>query len=376
MSSGAHRSSRQEEYWNAAVSVSGAAVWAALAMLAGLRRAPLGIIELLFLFAPLVIVPLGLELASALEDPAQLPRRGLLRWFQVFATVAVCAALWIPAGRVAAMVSSLWLLLCCLLAAVRSREWRRKSWSLLSFILTLAHVDLVIGATGLVVSRAGWRPMGFQEPIILLTAVHFHYSGFGTAVIAAATGREWERRKSNLQGLRTLALLIALLPFVLAAGFVFSPLLRFMSAVALSASVTVLAAVLLWFSGELRSSPARLYLQTAGCAALAAFALAGVYAICEYFGKGWITVPGMANSHGVLNGVGFVLLALLGWLIELHVSASQHEQRGERTAERRVPALEHSVESAVTARADDHDRVPSVRTSPVPEFVAREFYDR
>jgi hypothetical protein len=377
VSSGQYVSSRKEEYWNAAVSLSGAAVWAAVAMLAGLRRAPFGIIELLFLLAPLVVVPLGLELARTLEDPARVSLRsyGLLRWSQIFATLAVCTAFWVPVGRVAAILSSLWLLQCGVLAALRVREWRSKNWSLLFFSLTLAHVDLVIAAAWLVVSRAGWRPIGFQEPIILLTAVHFHYSGFATAIIAATTLSEWERRKPASQGLRTLVLLIALLPFALAAGFVFSALLRFVAAVALSASVTALAAILLWFAGELGSGPARFYLRAAGCAAMAAFALAGLYAVSEYFGKGWITVPGMANSHGVLNGLGFALLALLGWLTELHASAPQG-QRLEGTSQRRVPALEHSVGSAVTARADDRDRVPRVRPSPVPEFVAREFYDR
>lgn len=378
MSSRVRVSCREEEYCNAAMSISGAAIWAAFAMLAGLRRAPFGIIELLFLFGALVIVPLGLELARTLHDPPYVWLRGHRRLLcsQVFATLALCVTFWIPTGRLAAILSSLWLLQCGLLAAVRIREWPSKNRSLLSFILTLAHVDLVVGAVWLVVSRAAWRPMGFQEPIILLTAVHFHYSGFATAVIAATTLHEWEQRRSKSQRLRTLVLLIALLPFALAAGFVFSPLLRFVAAVVLSASVAALAVILPWFAGELHSGPARFYLRTAGCAALAAFALAGLYAVSEYFGKGLTTVPAMANSHGLLNGLGFVLLALLGWLTEFHASDSQVEQCPEKTPERRASPHEHSVGSTVAGRADDPHRVPSVRPSPVPEFVAREFYDR
>ena len=40
----------------------GAAVWAGMAVLARMGMARVGAIELMFLFAPLVIVPLGMEL--------------------------------------------------------------------------------------------------------------------------------------------------------------------------------------------------------------------------------------------------------------------------------------------------------------------------
>jgi hypothetical protein len=39
---------------------------------------------------------------------------------------------------------------------------------------------------GDLVSRAGLQPMGFQEPIVLLTSVHSQHSGFATALIPAA----------------------------------------------------------------------------------------------------------------------------------------------------------------------------------------------
>ena len=57
MSSQVLARSQGKERWNALVSLCGALVWAVFATLAGLRRAPFGIIELLFLCAPRVIVP-------------------------------------------------------------------------------------------------------------------------------------------------------------------------------------------------------------------------------------------------------------------------------------------------------------------------------
>ncbi len=240
-------------------------------------------------------------------------------------------------------------------------------------ILNIAYADLVLGAAWLVLSRAGFRPMGFQEPIILLTAVHFHYSGFATALIASATLREFEIRQLRMPGLPTLIWLIALLPFVLAAGFVFSPALRFVAAISLSACVTALALISGWMTGDWKSTPATVYLRVGTCAAMGAFSLAGLYAVSEYFKRDWITIPGMANSHGLLNGLGFVLLSLLAWLMELNQRAAVENVRGTQSEFNRSPSTQPSI---VFARSAANTNRRDVRRVPRPDFIARDFYDR
>jgi hypothetical protein len=261
MSSRAFVANRKQEVWNSALSVCGAAVWAACATLAGVGRARFGIIELLFLFAPLVVVPLGLELSRRLTGVRD--RVDLVRLLQIPATLAVTIAFWLPPGRTAAILSALWLLQCVLTGGQRLLECRRQERTAASMILNIAYADLVLGAAWLVFSRAGFRPMGFQEPIILLTAVHFHYSGFATALIATATLREFESREVRMPGLPTLIWLIALLPFLLAAGFVFSPALRFVAAISLSACVTALALITWWMATDWKSTPATVSCESA-----------------------------------------------------------------------------------------------------------------
>jgi len=360
--------SQGKERWNALVSVGGASVWAAFAMLAGLRRAPFGVIELLFLFAPLVIVPLGFELTRRLTGVGSSRVVGLTRVLQILATSVVSIAFWLPPGRTAGALSVAWSLLCLFLAANRFLQSRKEARTAVSLILNLAYLDLILGAAWLVISRAGFRPMGFQEPIVLLTAVHFHYSGFATALIAAAMLREFRRRNLVMPCVRELIWLVVLLPFLLAAGFVFSPLLRFIAAIALATCVTALATILLWFGGEFHSGPARAYLRAACCAALAAFSLAGIYAVSEYLGRGWITVPGMANSHGVLNGLGFVLFALLAWLIELQEGEAQDPCGSDP-----VKVIRWTRSTAAFARSSG---TAGPHPSRSPDFVARDFYDR
>jgi hypothetical protein len=243
----------------------------------------------------------------------------------------------------------------------------------MSMILNIAYADLVLGAAWLVLSRAGFRPMGFQEPIILLTAVHFHYSGFATALIATATLREFELRELRMPGLPTLIWLIALLPFLLAAGFVFSPALRFVAAISLSACVTALALISWWMAGDWRSTPAAVYMRVSTCAAMGAFCLAGLYAVSEYFKRDWITIPGMANSHGVLNGLGFVLLSLLAWLMELNQRAVVENEIAPQSELNRSPNRQPSI---VFARSAANANRRNLRRVPGPDFIARDFYDR
>ena len=70
-------------------------------MLAGLRRAPFGIIELLFLFAPLVIVPLGFELTRRLTGVGSSRIARVTPVLQILAIFAVSVAFWLPPGRAA-----------------------------------------------------------------------------------------------------------------------------------------------------------------------------------------------------------------------------------------------------------------------------------
>jgi hypothetical protein len=339
--------------WTAVTSLLGAALWATIAILAGGHHAPLSIIELLFLLAPLVIVPLGLELSWAVTEPPSSLIHLSLRALQPIAAAAAVVSLWLPPGPVAALLAGVWLLLCTMLALARAADLRSAGTQLSSFVVCLAYVDLVIGGGWFLVSRAELHPMGFQEPIILLTAVHFHYSGFATAVIGATALRQFDRRGPETASLRSIVRLSVLLPFALAAGITFSRVLRLIAAIALSLSVAAFAGVQCWCARKLKNRTARVYLGVALVAALAAFSLAGVYAVRDYLGRDWLTMPRMATSHGVLNGLGFVLSSILAWLIALHAEIGEMED-------------------------DRSERKPSRRSAPqpFPEFVARDFYDR
>jgi hypothetical protein len=345
------------EFRTALISLSGAAVWAGLAVLAGLRRAPAGVIELLLLFAVLVVVPLGLGLVRS-ENRAGVNARFVL--LQPISALAVVASFWERPGLVAAALSTPWFVLGVVVAALGMWDLHRnEKRSLADLAVSVAGVDLAFAGGWLVVSRAGLHPLGFQEPIVLLTSMHFHYSGFAVAVLAAAAVRACERRNVSMGILRAIVWLVLFLPFLLAAGFVISPILRMVAALGLALSVPAFAIYLFWMARLLDVSVAQVYLRTGALAAWVAMGLAGAYAVTDYLGRPFLTMPGMASTHGVLNGIGFVLCSMLAFLMEESanelVSSDVRDKRSATVVPRKRPST-----------------VPS----PVPEFVAREFYDR
>ena len=110
--------------------------------------------------------------------------------------------------------------------------------------------------------------------------------------------------------------LVAGMPFVVAAGFVVSPVLKMGAAILFSASVAGLAIAVRACGTKAEDGAARLLLQVAAGAVFAGMVLSATYAIADFLGSEVLTIPQMARTHGVLNAVGFCLLGLLGWLVE------------------------------------------------------------
>jgi len=345
---------------SALVSFVGAVVWAGVATLAGARQAPMGVIELMLLFGTLVVVPLTLELGQEIGGPPRPRLATTIRVFQPLAATATVAALWVRPGIGSAALSAPWSLLGLVVAlnglATLARTQNR---SIVQVAIALAGIDLGIAGAWFGASRAGLRPMGFQEPD-LLTAVHFHYIGFATAILAAAAVRLFEDRAFESKLLRPTVWLMLFLPFVLAAGFVLSPMVRMVAAVALAIDIMVLTGLLVWLSRGLVNRTARAFLRLSGTSALIGLILAGVYAVRDHIGRPFLTMLGMARTHGLLSGLGFVLLGTLAFWIEIEARSAREGFRG----------AEEATEQVIPRKP------PCAVSRPIPEFVAREFYDR
>ncbi len=318
------------------IPLAGAAAWAGIAVLGRMGIARVGAIELMFLFAPLVIVPLGMELSRGIGGSDAFHE--LARWLQPLGAGLTVVAIWMPPGRKAGAAAVGWLVVCLLMAGsgMVGLAGATSGFRATSIVIGIGRMDLAVGGAWLVASRLGMRPMGIQEPIGLLTAVHFHFAGFATAMIGAATLQFAERRAPQ-KWLPRLILLVAVLPMVVAAGFLISPVLKMGAAVLFSASVAMLAMAVRAYGRQAHDATARILLQVAAVAIFMGMALSGAYAVADYVGSEALTIPEMARTHGILNAVGFCLAGILGWLVESGTQQAETNVQSFQTEVEREP---------------------------------------
>jgi YndJ-like protein len=285
---------------------AGVLIW--LILLSGvlLDKFWLSIFDLLFLLAPWVVVPLTLSLVPAAQYNR--PIRYLLFPGAVLAT----ASFFLPDGRTAGALTVLWLFAGMSLALDGlMRVIRTRLQSFQEFCFAIGEGYALVGALWLLASRMGLQPVGFHEPIVLLTAIHFHYAGLMTAVLAGLTASSM---RTPL--LLRIALSCAVLgPALLGLAFLVGPKLK-------------LAAVVLVVIGEygialgtfrigLASASGvggRILILGSACVILG-MALAGIWAIGEYPLHAFVNLEQMARYHGVLNSFGFGLCSLVGWTL-------------------------------------------------------------
>src|SRR6266849_9996902 len=226
----------------------GALVWATLAVAFFAGHIKLNLIEVLFLLAPLVIAPLGLQFARLLTPTGNelLPERGA-RLLQPFATVFAAASFWLAPGQRAAALVSIWLLFCGLVALAGLQRLLRGAFGAAhQLCVAVSFGYLVIGGGWLVLSRLGETPMHFAEPIVLLTGVHFHFTGFSLPLITGAVASAIELRSSVTRIVfRCIVAGILTAPGILATGYVFSSeALKLFAVLFLSVSCVGLASFL------------------------------------------------------------------------------------------------------------------------------------
>ena len=116
--------------------------------------------------------------------------------------------------------------------------------------------------------------------------------------------------------IKSLVTVVVGMPFVVAFGFVISPLLKMAAGVMFSLSVAGLAVVLRSCAKRLESGTARVLFHIASVSVFAGMVLSTAYAVADFRGSDVLPIPQMARTHGILNAVGFCLPALLGWLVE------------------------------------------------------------
>jgi hypothetical protein len=267
---------------------------------------------ILLLLAPLVVVPLGLQLAGPLSWPGR-----VAEILQLPAALLLVVAFVLPAGSEAGLWTVPWLLvtgLVCLEGLVR--VLRRGLRPVTELCLDAGLVFLVVGGLWTSAARAGLRPLDFESTIVLLTANHFHYAGFVLPILAGLAGRQLPGRISQATALGVLAGVPLVAAGITATQLRFAPWLECLAALVMAAAglgVACLHLALAWQGGRTRL--VRGLWGVAGGSLVFGMVLAACYGLRIYLPLEGLSIPWMRALHGTVNVFGFALAGMAGWLI-------------------------------------------------------------
>ncbi|MBI2678363.1 MAG: YndJ family transporter [Candidatus Koribacter versatilis] len=260
-------------------------------------------------FGILVLVPLALRLEEAAGDRLSewatrlvLPA-GLLAVAAELADRPVAAVLALPWCAVAAVRA--------VAGAGRAFAWRERQLHLLC--TAAAGLYWLVAAGWLVLSAARIAVPGVPPIIVLLTSVHFHFTGYLSLVLTVEAGRRlgddpgWTRRLYQTAA----ATIVFAMPMV-AAGFVLWPPLQVLGAVPLVLAEIAIAFILAFEAVEPRSALARWLLWISAFSSVAPMVLGAMFVTRVLFGAPPISLAQMVLMHGVVNAFGFLGCALLG----------------------------------------------------------------
>jgi hypothetical protein len=312
--------------------LAGALGLAALSFAPGAVLTQIDLVERLLVLGPMVGIPLGLSLSNhgtvGSRDAGWL--RVLARAQPVLALSALVSVLF-PAGARAAWVSVPWALYCGavgLLGAYRAWARFQERGPVLKnprFALDAALLYLPIGGLWNLLARAGARPLGFDDAIVRLTAVHFHFAGWVAPLFAArvAIALEESSASERTQRIARAVLWTTVLgPGLVGGGITVSQVTG--SRVSELVTAVVLASALLTLGAlsvragrtAMRSRLARGLLWVSSATLGLTMALAVSYAWARVSGAEWPGIPFMVRWHGVANALGYAGLGLTAWAVE------------------------------------------------------------
>jgi len=275
-----------------------------VAWVAAVALVPAPLAARILLLAPLVIVPRLIELL-----PARAWLTGLGGWPSFAAALPLLVAFSLSPGPVAAAFAMPWLAF----ALTGTASAIRHGLAHLPLILTPGRLpDLGIdvslgfwgvGAAFVVIDRLGVET-GFSPAIVLLTATHFHFAGFGLLAVAGvlATSRPWLR--VSLLGL------IVGIPLT-AVGFVLSsdPINAVGALIVGSSGIGVAIALL---TGHVVGGQSWLA-RAAGVALLVGMPMGIAWSLAILTGVAFIDLETMVRSHGAVNAIAVLLAVVTGF---------------------------------------------------------------
>ena len=153
--------------------------------------------------------------------------------------------------------------------------------------------------------------MDFSPLIVLLTAVHFHYSAFLIPIFNGLLGRII-RENRVLYRWSTVIILIS--PILIAMGITFSKTLDVIAVALYLAGLYVNAYLV--FKAPFVTKTGSILIRGSSAVLMITIAFSLIYSFGVFRGEATFTISQMIWIHGAVNAFGVILPALAGWRIE------------------------------------------------------------
>ena len=266
------------------------------------------------LLAPLVIVPMGVELLLRSGYFSSEILKFLVKW-QLPSALAFALAFLLPTGWLSTGLALPWVAITFALAWAGGWELLQGGWqNPVAFCLSAGMVYLSVAGVWAIFERSGFSPLGYDPEIVFLTIVHFHYAGF---VLPVLTGLAVEKTGGIFT--QIIGYLVVSGVGLVAVGIVFTQLgygpdWEGVSAwwMALSAMAVAVMHLRLAFQKE-NTLKVKLMWGIAAAALLGGMLLAGMYGTRYLSPVVGLDIPTMRALHGTANALGFGFFGMLGW---------------------------------------------------------------
>lgn len=273
------------------------------------------LLQVLFLFVPLVIVPQLLPKIKPLTRNNKDPLFWTAATFwQPIASIIVALSFLFTNGVLSALLASAWLLQTFFLACVGiSRLLPRGTAPIEELSVDFGLLYVFVGGIWLVISRSGLMPLGFGQEISMLTVIHFHYAAFSGLVLSGLLGGMfYPLPKINKLYKVSIISIIFAVPLV-ALGIAFSFTLEIVGASALICGYILFALLLLYYAARYSREHwrARILLTLSSLSLLFAMGVVSIYTWQRLTHAPTFAFPTIVASHGVANAFGFIFLGLL-----------------------------------------------------------------
>ncbi|GAB5552336.1 MAG: hypothetical protein Sapg2KO_19270 [Saprospiraceae bacterium] len=260
-------------------------------------------VQLLLVFAPLVVVPFGLQLGFKSSNLY------LVKPIYSFPVALMFTlAFYFEPGLLAGALAATWLIYTSTLF-LQAFQHRK----VLSIYQLASLLFLVVGAAWSLADRMAFQPMGFDAVIVLLTGAHFHYAGFALVLLCELLKERKPHLFKNWIGLLVLAGIPAVALGITGSHFNWPIWVETLAGLIMAAGGLGLSVLHLKVATSDWQHLISWLFIVGALALFVAMVLAGLYALRAYFPLSFLSIPWMYAVHGSLNTFGTSFLLFLAW---------------------------------------------------------------